>query len=95
MPRPFVTGNPHERWRPCATLSPVGAAPQREFKFQVGNYRAEIRESQSGKRQWYVIVHRLDSGDIAAVDRFETYDQAREAVLATLSRMDSRPNPTA
>lgn len=65
------------------------ATPSREFKFKVGNYRAEIRESQSGTRVWYVIVHRCDSGDLAAIEQFETYDQAREAVTTTLSRIQS------
>lgn len=72
----------------CGSLCVVTPLPPREFKFRVGKYRAEIRESKSGKRQWYVMVHREDSGDLAAIERFESYDEAREAVLTTLSRMN-------
>ncbi len=71
----------------CATVSAV-TQPSSEFRFQVGSYRAELRNSQSGKHQWYVMVFRSGSGDLAALDRFDSYDEAREAALATLARLD-------
>jgi len=46
-------------------------------------------ESKSGSRKWYVVVQKKDSHDIVAIDRFESYEEAREAVTDTLERLNA------
>jgi len=64
----------------------VNDAP-RQYKFEIGDYRADVMESKSGSQKWYVVFQKRDTHDIVAIDRYDTYELARQAVLTFLERI--------
>lgn len=68
----------------------ITAMPEsRQTIFQIGIYFAELlpskRRDDSG---WYVIVQPQNSGEIVAIDRYPTYEAAKDAAIHALELMN-------
>lgn len=58
-------------------------------KLHVGNFTAEILKANTAEDGWYVVVQPRNSRDIVAIDRFETYEKARESATRALEQMNA------
>lgn len=70
-------------------MSSAGNVEQ-QTKFQVGNYIADVLKANTVEDGWYVVVQPRHSRDIVAIDRFPTYEQARDAVMKTLEQLNQK-----
>lgn len=61
----------------------------RKVEFRVGSYTAYLLPSKAaGDTCWYVVVQPRYSRDIVAIDRHDTYEAAKAAVMRTLNELN-------
>ncbi len=57
----------------------------------IGNYTADILPSRPDGQFWYMVVQPVHSREIVAIDRFGSYEAARDAAYNVLAEMNGGP----
>ena len=57
-------------------------------QFRQAGYTADILQSRGEDRFWYYVIQPTGSREIVAIERRDSYTEAREAALKALEKLD-------
>ncbi len=79
---------------PCDSDYTVGLRkehPSTPVSLCIGNYTADILPSRPDGQFWFLVVQPVHSREIVAIDRFDSYEGARDAAYDILAQMNGGP----
>ncbi len=62
--------------------------PSNPVSLCIGNYTDDILPSKTGAQFWFMVVQPVDSREIIAIDRFDSYEAARDAAYDVLAELN-------
>ena len=72
------------------TDPPDSPPDPRQHTFAGSLYTAEVLLSSPDGQFWYYIVQPVGSSDIVSLERFDSYEEARDAAVVVLHRLEAK-----